>query len=256
VLFAGDRQIAVDVMDVLLEDDVHPVGLLLSSADDATHQSDLRSRCSHLAESAVFTAEDAFTPDGIEALHNLAPDYLLCVHFPYIIPDEVLEIPAVAPLNLHPAYLPFNRGWHTPSWAILEGTPYGATLHVMTDELDSGPILRRSRLEIRPEDTAHTLYQRVLDLEARLFADVWPALRDGSVDLTRPDEEGSAHRKSDLFDADVQRLDAEATARVGDLIDRLRALTTDRWEEAAYIERNGRRYRIQVDITAEPEGSC
>jgi hypothetical protein len=40
------------------------------------------------------------------------------------------------------------------------------------------------------------------------------------------------------------------------LIDRLRALTTDRWEEAAYIERNGRRYRIQVDITAEPEGSC
>ena len=66
---------------------------------------------------------------GIAFLGELELDLILCVHFPYLLPPEVLSIPSKGCLNLHPAYLPWNRGWHTPSWAILEDTPGGATLH-------------------------------------------------------------------------------------------------------------------------------
>ena len=67
--------------------------------------------------------------EGVARLAESNLDYLISIHFPYIVPAEVLELPKIGTLNLHPAYLPYNRGWHTPSWAIADGTPYGATLH-------------------------------------------------------------------------------------------------------------------------------
>jgi methionyl-tRNA formyltransferase len=67
-------------------------------------------------------------------------------------------------LNLHPV-LPYNKGWNTPSWAILDNTTYGATLHFMTEALDEGDIIHQKKLEIVFADTANTLYQKALELE-------------------------------------------------------------------------------------------
>ena len=106
-------------------------------------------------------------PSGIERLRAIGADYIVSVHFPYIIPPEVLAIPSIGSLNLHPAFLPYNRGWHTPSWAILEDTPYGATLHWIDEGVDTGDIAISRQLETRVSDTAHTLYQRALQSSSR-----------------------------------------------------------------------------------------
>jgi len=254
VALAGDRDIAVDVLDQIL-DDAQVVGLLLSDPERASHDAELRTRCAHLPDHAVFRGPEFRTAEGTERLRETDPDFLLCVHFPYLVPDRVLGIPHVAPLNLHPAYLPYNRGWHTPSWALLDDTPYGATLHVMTDALDAGPIVHRERLSIRPEDTAHTLYQRVKALEARVFDTAWPLLCAGSATLTIPDTDGTEHAKADLHRPNIQRIDPDERVRAGDLLTRLRALTTNRLNEAAYVDEEGTRYRIQVSITPEPNSS-
>jgi len=256
VAFAGDRSVAVRVLDVLIEDDADVVALALSSPERASHDQALRKRCNHLSDEAVFRGSELCTPEAANQLISCAPDVLLSIHYPYLVPTSILEIPRITALNLHPAYLPYNRGWHTPSWALLDDTPYGATLHVMTQNLDAGPIVQRELLSVRPHDTAHTLYQRVQDLEVQLFKEAWNTLQAGKTTLVRPSSEGTHHNKSDLHQPAVQQIDPDANVRAGDLLNRLRALTTNKIDEAAYIRGDdGIRYRLQLHIVEESDAT-
>src|ERR1044072_1415516 len=172
--FAGNREISVKVLDFLVANNYKPLALLLCDETIASHNDELI-KISGLNENIIFG--NAFKEeDNIQKLKALHLDYIIGVHFPYIIPPDILEIPKIGFLNLHPAYLPYNKGWHTPSWAIIESTPYGATLHFMAEELDAGDIIHQKQIQIDPADTAHSLYKKVLDLELEIFKESLPAL--------------------------------------------------------------------------------
>ena len=160
----------------------------------------------------------------------------------------MLDIPTEGTLNLHPAYLPYNRGWHTPSWAILEGTPIGATLHFMDAGIDTGDIVLQKQLDVSPADTANTLYVRLKRLELETFKEAWPAIRDRSYErIVQSSDAGTTHKREDLFCDEVQRLELPR-----ETLRKLRGLTTNDISESAYFEEDGRRYRIQVQIEEEP----
>lgn len=255
IVYAGDRDISVWVLEFILSQGVRPLALLVPTPEKATHAEQLIALCGYLQERFILRGTMFREPTGLDILTSLKPDYIICVHFPYIVPRSVLKIPRIGVVNLHPAYLPYNRGWHTPTWAILEGTPYGATLHFMSEELDAGDIIYQERLDILPEDTADTLYKRVKLLELKVFRDAWPLLVAGSPPRIPQDHaRGTFHKQKDLFSPEVQEIQLDAIVRVGDLINRLRALTTNRINEAAYFVLNGRRYRVQVQII--PEENC
>ena len=108
------------------------------------------------------------------------------------------------------------------------------------------------RPQIRPEDSAHTLYGRLLELEVEFFRTAWPLLASGSPPRqTQSPDEGSNHKRADLASDSIRRLDLEASVPVRETLRTLRALTTNDVEEAAYFEVDGRRYRVQVTITPE-----
>jgi methionyl-tRNA formyltransferase len=152
-------------------------------------------------------------------------------------------------LNLHPAFLPYNRGWHTPSWAILDGTSAGATLHFMDTGVDTGDIVARSEVRVHPEDTANSLYRRLKQEEVRLFKNEWPRIfNETFVRIPQKPNEGTLHRRSDLFEPEVQRLDLDVSQPVGETLRQLRALTTSEHSEASYFESDGRRFRVQLNI--------
>ena len=250
--YAGDRDIAVRVLEFIIRQGVKPFVLLLPAPDKATHASELLSLCSYLDPTMVLIGRTFRESQGVELLRRLKLDYIICVHFPYIVDRTVLEIPRHGVLNLHPAFLPYNRGWHTPSWAILEGTPYGATLHFMSEQVDMGDIVHQRELKVSPGDTAHSLYQRVKALEFQVFCEAWPALVSESyVRRLQDPESGTIHRRKDLFAPSVQEIRLDEQVRARELIDHLRALTTNRLDEAAYFEVNGKCYRIQVTIVED-----
>lgn len=196
----------------------------------------------------VLAGDPAKGLEDAALLTELGIDYLLSVHFPYKFPDALLRAPAIGCLNLHPAWLPFNRGWHTPSWAIIDKTPYGATLHWIDSGIDSGDIAIRHRIEIEPSDTAHRLYQRVLQLEKDLLREAVPLMIEKRLPRVPQGPGGSTHTKRQL--QGLQRLDLMRAAPTGEILDRLRALTTNRPEEGAYFEREGLRYYVRVEIEA------
>ena len=257
IAFAGDRDIAVKVLRFLLGERIKPLALLVSGEERASHADELVALCGHLAPREVLRGKAFREPVGIELLERLDPVFIICIHFPYIVPEAVLRIPRGGVLNLHPAYLPYNRGWHTASWAIMEQTPYGATLHFMDAGLDTGDIVHQRLIEVSPGDTAHSLYQRVKTLEMEVFKEAWPLLVSGQYER-KPQQTsaGTNHKKKDLLVPQIQRINLEEKVQARELIRWLRALTTSRTEEAAYYEVDGKRYRVQVKITEEPEQSA
>lgn len=253
IAFAGDRQLAVDVLDHLLHLGVRPEALLISSPHSASHAEQLTARCPDLAPDRIWPGTEFRQPPALTALRSLELDFLVSVHFPYLLPPEVLAIPSQGCVNLHPALLPHNRGWHTATWAILDDTPLGATLHFMDDGVDSGDIIHQRAVEIGPGDTADALYPRLLAAELEVFREAWPALAGRSYER-RPqlEDEATTHARRDLLQPAVQRLDLTARREVGEVLRQLRALTTNRPDEACYFEVDGRRYRVQVKIDEEP----
>ncbi|MGC8947624.1 MAG: methionyl-tRNA formyltransferase [Anaerolineae bacterium] len=256
IVYAGDRDVAVWVLEFILEQGCKPVGLLVPDPRKATHDRQLVTLCSYLDRQFILVGTQFREPEGLRVLKELKPDYIICVHFPYIVPKTVLEIPKVGVLNLHPAFLPYNRGWHTSTWAILEGTPYGATLHFMTEDVDAGDIVHQKQIEILPEETADTLYQRVKRLELDVFKEAWPFLVQGNLPR-RPQnlDQGTFHRRQDLFRPEVQEIKLDQVVTARELITKLRALTTNRIDEAAYFVERGKRYRIQIRIVPEESGA-
>lgn len=250
-IFAGDRDIAVSVLNHLMQQGYAPEALLVSGEGRASHAEELIA-LSGLRDELVFRGGNFKTPEAIALLQELQPDYIIGIHFPYIIRKDVLDIPKIGFLNLHPAYLPYNRGWHTPTWAILEGTPIGATLHFMSEELDAGDIIHQKQLDVLPNDTANSLYRRLKDLELDVFKEALPSILRLEPNRQAQDINlGTSHNRRDLFKPEVQKINLEEKYKAEQLLNKLRALTTNSLAEAAYFEENGKTYRVQVQITEE-----
>ena len=73
-------------------------------------------------------------------------------------------------VNIHPSLLPLYKGLDTHQRAIDAGdAKAGCTVHLVTEELDGGPILAQAEVPVLPGDTADTLAARILVEEHKLY---------------------------------------------------------------------------------------
>jgi phosphoribosylglycinamide formyltransferase-1 len=85
-------------------------------------------------------------------------------------------------LNIHPALLPAFKGLHTHEQALAAGAKtHGATVHLVSADMDSGPIVCHGAVPVMDGDTAETLAQRVLTIEHRIYPLALKWLADGSL---------------------------------------------------------------------------
>ena len=243
LIYAANRGIGLTCLQELLTAGWKPMALLIPDDSVAQCTEDMH----HLLRGVPVLVGRAFRSDeGVELLTGLKPNYVLSVHFPYIIPSSVLAIPTLGVLNLHPALLPYNKGWHTPTWAIHDQTPYGATLHWVDEGTDTGPIAMQRKVEVHPYDTADSLYQRVIQAEIELFREAIPSMIERKLPMVEQVMEGTKHSKRDI--KDIQKLKLDSSDTIRNTLSRLRALTTNNWGEAAFFEHNGIRYRVRIEI--------
>jgi methionyl-tRNA formyltransferase len=121
--------------------------------------------------------------EGFRALASSAPDVLVVVAYGEILPAEVLDLPRLAPVNLHFSLLPAFRGAAPVQRAILEGmTTTGVTVMEMDEGLDTGPILAQAETEIGPEEDAGSLGHRLAALGGALLVTTLSRLAAGDVE--------------------------------------------------------------------------
>jgi methionyl-tRNA formyltransferase len=186
----------------------------------------------------------------LSLVRTINPDLLISAGFRHIVPEDILSIPNRGAVNLHPSYLPYNRGANPNVWSIVESTPAGVTIHRMTPEVDAGDIVAQRRIEKRPNDTGKMLYERQNAAMVDLFVESWPAIRDDEADETPQDGDGTFHTKTEF--PELFELDLDAEKPIGDVIRRLRALTYPPYDNA-YFEVDGERYYVEITVTPEGE---
>ena len=82
-------------------------------------------------------------------------------------------------LNIHPSLLPKYPGLHPQQQALDDGaTESGATVHIVNNELDAGPIVLQRTVPVVSGDTAETLAARILEVEHQLYPEAIAAVLD------------------------------------------------------------------------------
>ena len=120
---------------------------------------------------------------------------MICVAcFSKRIPRDILDIPRLGCLNVHPSLLPANRGPEPLFWAFREGNQRtGVTIHLMDEGMDSGAIVAQEAIEIPDGISYSELEEQSAELGGKLLAQsVWD-MYNGVAVLTTQDETKSSY---------------------------------------------------------------
>lgn len=114
------------------------------------------------------------------------PDIGALASFGTIVPKEILSFPKKGVLNIHPSLLPKYRGPSPVQAAILAGDKQtGVTIIKLDEKIDHGPVVAQFAEDIRPNDTAKSLYQRLFAQGIEVLKTILPAYLKGQIE-TKP----------------------------------------------------------------------
>ena len=130
----------------------------------------------------VYAPEDINHPLWVDRIRALKPEIIFSFYYRNLLGREILDIPGRGALNLHGSLLPAYRGRCPVNWVLINGEKEtGVTLHYMTAAPDAGDIVAQETVAITPEDTAHTLYGKMVPAAARMLDKALPLIKSGSA---------------------------------------------------------------------------
>jgi len=136
----------------------------------------------------TITPDDPNTPEIVERIRDLSPDFLFSFYYRLMLGAPLLAIPGKGAFNVHGSLLPKYRGRVPVNWAIIHGeTETGATLHEMVEKPDAGRIVDQEAVAIVPDDLAVDVFGKVAEAAERVLRRSLPKLADGSAVLRAQD---------------------------------------------------------------------
>jgi phosphoribosylglycinamide formyltransferase-1 len=131
-----------------------------------------------------FASRDEWGDALLEQVRQWQPDLVILSGFMRLLPPHVVESLSPNLINTHPAYLPEFPGAHAVRDALAAGVAEtGASLIVVDNGVDSGPIIAQERVPVLPGDTEVALHERIKPVERRLLVQAVLDIANGYVKL-------------------------------------------------------------------------
>lgn len=131
-----------------------------------------------------FPSREAWGDELLAAITQWQPDLVVLSGLMRLLPPRVVDTLAPRLINTHPAYLPEFPGAHAVRDALAAGAAHtGASVIVVDSGIDTGPVLAQERIPVLPDDTQHSLHERIKPVERRLLIDVVRGIAEESIDL-------------------------------------------------------------------------
>lgn len=131
-----------------------------------------------------FDSREEWGDELARQISQWQPDLVILSGFMRLVPPRVVEAFSPNLINTHPAYLPEFPGAHGVRDALAAGaTQTGASLIIVDEGVDAGPIISQERVPILPGDTEAALHERIKPVERRLLIDAVLDIANGHIDL-------------------------------------------------------------------------
>lgn len=132
----------------------------------------------------------------VAELANLAPELIVVAAYGHILPPEVLKLPEHGCINVHPSLLPQYRGSSPVASAILQGENVtGVTIMLLDKGMDSGPILRQTKVPISIKDTTGTLTANLATIGAQLLLETISDWLEARIEPQPQDESRATYSR-------------------------------------------------------------
>ncbi len=144
------------------------------------------------AEKRGIPVIQAEKPEDIEFEER--PHFIVVADYGKILRSKTLQLPTIAPLNVHPSLLPMYRGAAPIERAMMDGYPLGLSIIVMNEKVDAGEIVLQERVDYTIEETKGDVLPRLLETASRLLMEAINLFMEGKV-RTKPQEGPSSYAK-------------------------------------------------------------
>lgn len=193
IIFFGSGSFGLPSLEVLIKSKENLVGVI--TAADRPKGRGLKLEQTPIKEKAAFYSLPIFQPKDIkesrfkEMVSSLNPDIGILIAFGSILNKEIINLPKMGIINLHPSFLPKYRGPAPIPWAIIKGKKETGNSIIKIDEgVDSGAIILQERIKIKPSDTAGSLSKRMAEKGAALLLKALYLLKKGNAELRTQNE--------------------------------------------------------------------
>ncbi len=254
VVFMGTPDFAVPSLEALLRSDDHVVGVVTQpdrpkGRGQEVIPSPVKVVCGREGI-PILQPLKMKDPALLEALRQWKPDVIAVTAYGRILPPAILTLPPHGCINVHGSLLPKYRGAGPIQWAIIRGErETGITTMFMAEGMDTGDMLLREQVEIRPDDTAGTLAPRLAEVGGRLLVETLRRLKAGTLTPERQDDAQAT--MAPLLKKEDGLIDWTLTAT--EIANRVRGLSP--WP-GAYSYVNGDRWMLwRVAVGDESQGA-
>lgn len=136
------------------------------------------------------------TPEFLNELKAFEPDLLVVAAYGRILPQSILDVPKIAPMNVHASLLPRHRGAAPVEGAILAGdAETGVTIMRIVEKMDAGPMYLHRKIPIEPGDTQGTLKDKLAELGVDALREAIDLAARGALVETPQDETQATYTK-------------------------------------------------------------
>jgi methionyl-tRNA formyltransferase len=137
----------------------------------------------------LIETDDVNAEETLAAVRDLDPELVFVVGWSQLVREPFIALAREGVFGMHPTLLPLHRGRAPIPWAILSGLARtGVTLFEIVDATaDSGAIIGQEVVEIAPDETATTLFDRIAEAHVVLIREYVPRLIERSAPRTRQD---------------------------------------------------------------------
>lgn len=117
---------------------------------------------------------------------RVSPDLIILAGFMRVLTNDFIKNFPAKIINIHPSLLPSFKGLHGQQQAYLAGVKFsGCTVHLVTEELDAGPIIAQAIVPVLPSDDEASLAARILKQEHLIFPAAIEAIATGKIKITK-----------------------------------------------------------------------
>lgn len=213
IVFMGTPDFSVSILEAIYNAG-HDVALAVSQPDKPAGR-DLKIKSTPVKQFCQEHNIPILQPDKIRnntefinELKKINPDFIVTAAYGKILPIEILDIPKIAPLNVHASLLPKYRGAAPIQWSIINGeTVTGVTIMVMDEGMDTGDMLLKEEIQIEPKETYGTLYDKLRILGGQVIV---KALSD--YDNLERKEQGDDCSLAPLIEKSLGKIDWDKDA--------------------------------------------